>query len=531
MKLAIFGPLIFARFSEPMTAQSSLDHHGNFLTHPFAEVWAEIAHARLTGSLRITADDRKIIVYFKSGKVAYAVSNARAYRLLEILVDKKRVEPSIVGTLPKFSSDLEFVDILNSRAIFLKSETDQFIVEQVQTILIDTLGLNSGEWHFSPLARLRDGVKFNIPAEQILLNYGRCITVNTLLTRFRTLKESFRVTSMDSSRLELLPHEALTLSRFNGEPTPIEQIITMNSMSETTAIKSIYTLWLAGLLQRSEWNPAFSDHKISAIRNANLEIRREALEFTSKNGDAAPEKTGDTPVKPSASIPTPEISLHEYLERVEAAQTYYDVLGIDPKMETAEIKQAYFALAKMFHPDKFHSFGGEKLRRIQSAFTELAQSYETLKSKESRELYDYRVRKELAEREKLKEAIKKGDTNIHAVHAAEYFERGFDLLMANDTVGAMPFLAKAANLAPKNARYRAYFGKALSYDKNQRHKAESELQTAIKIDGYNPTYRILLAEFFVEHNLLKRAEGELKRLLGIFPSNREAVEMLEKLSK
>ena len=229
-----------------MTAQSSLDHHGNFLTHPFAEVLAEISQARLTGSLRITSGERKIIVYFKTGRVAYAVSNSVSYRLLEILLEQK-LEPSVVGDLPKFSSDLEFADILNSRAIFLKSETDQFIVEQVQSILIDTLDWKTAEWHFSPLSVcLRDGVKFNIATEQILLNFGRCISIDNLLTRFRTLKESFRVSANDASPFDLQPHESLTLSRFNEEPKPIEEIITMNSMSETTAIKSIYTLWLAG---------------------------------------------------------------------------------------------------------------------------------------------------------------------------------------------------------------------------------------------------------------------------------------------
>ena len=84
---------------------------------------------------------------------------------------------------------------------------------------------------------------------------------------------------------------------------------------------------------------------------------------------------------------------------------------------------------------------------------------------------------------------------------------------------------------PKNARYHAYYGKALSADEKQKHKAESELQAALKIDPNNPTFRILLAEFFIQFNLLKRAEGELKRLLDLFPSNREARDLLDSLQK
>ena len=103
------------------------------------------------------------------------------------------------------------------------------------------------------------------------------------------------------------------------------------------------------------------------------------------------------------------------------------------------------------------------------------------------------------------------------------------MLMDNEIDEALPFLARAVHFAPKNARYRAYYGKALSADEKQRHKAEAEIQAALKIDPNNPTFRILLAEFYIQFNVLKRAEGELTRLLAMFPSNREARELLDRI--
>jgi predicted Zn-dependent protease len=55
------------------------------------------------------------------------------------------------------------------------------------------------------------------------------------------------------------------------------------------------------------------------------------------------------------------------------------------------------------------------------------------------------------------------------------------------------------------------------------------MQAAVRIDPNNATFRILLAEFFIQNNLIKRAEGELTRLLNIFPTNREALDMLATL--
>jgi len=39
----------------------------------------------------------------------------------------------------------------------------------------------------------------------------------------------------------------------------------------------------------------------------------------------------------------------------------------------------------------------------------------------------------------------------------------------------------------------------------------------------------MLAEFFIKYKLLKRAEGELNRLLEISPENRDALRMLDRL--
>jgi predicted Zn-dependent protease len=93
----------------------------------------------------------------------------------------------------------------------------------------------------------------------------------------------------------------------------------------------------------------------------------------------------------------------------------------------------------------------------------------------------------------------------------------------------VPYLARAVHYDASVARYHAYFGKALAADETKRHKAEAEIQTAIRLDPESPIFRVLLAEFFIQYNLLKRAQGELTRLLEKFPDNREAQKLLDGL--
>lgn len=101
--------------------------------------------------------------------------------------------------------------------------------------------------------------------------------------------------------------------------------------------------------------------------------------------------------------------------------------------------------------------------------------------------------------------------------------------MEEEYESALPYLTRAVSMAPNNARYHAYYGKVLSADRSLKFKAEAEIQTAIKLEPENPTFRLLLAEFFIDHNLLKRAEGELNRLIANFPDNSEARAMLDRL--
>ncbi len=509
-----------------MTPQTDLEIKGNFLTHPFAELVAEIAEARVSGSLRVSNKEKKCVIYLKEGRVVFAVSNARTARLFDMMLRRNRLTKKDLAQIPNFSNDFEFVAFLEDKKFLTKADSEKLFADQTEAIVVDILAWPEGDWGFSSLKRIRDGLAFTVDTKRLLFDFGRCSAVDTVLGRFRSMEERFRRSTADVTGLMLSTDEGFVLSRIGETPLTVTDLSSVSAMSEAKSLHVIYTLWLGGLIIRDDWQPAFSEATISAMRGARLELRQEAklprVSVAVDNVDprAAPE---------AAKEPEIALSLDEYLEQVEGAETYYDLLGVDPEADVAEIKRAYFALARMFHPDRYHAEGGAVFQRVQNAFTKMAQAHETLKSPQNRELYDYRVRKELADREKRKATGEVGNFSLQAEQASQNFDRGFNLLMESGHEEALPFLTRAVHFNPKNARYHAYYGKALSNDPKQQHKAESEMQAALKLDPNNPTFRIMLAEFFIQVNLLKRAEGELKRLLDVFPSNREARELLDSL--
>lgn len=509
--------------SELMAVQTELEIHGNFLANPFAELLTEIMQARLDGSLRLGHGGRKCVVYFKYGRVVFAVSNARTSRLFDILLRKNRISENDLAQFGNFASDFELASILEKKEIITRKERDLLFCEQIEAIILDLLSWPEGVWTFSALTRIRDGLSFDPNVDRLLLNYGRSMSADAMLMRFRSLDESFQTAELSESSLALLPNEGFVLSRANEGSLTAADIIRVAAMSEINALHTIYVLWLCGLLTRNDWHPAFSAERILAMKNATLAIKTEAQ--LQQFATPAVEKEKPAPVPEEAHTAT--ISVEEYLQRVENANSYYEILGVKVEADLSELKRAYFGLAKVFHPDHYHAEGGETLQRVQNAFTQLAQAHETLKNPEAREGYDYRMREQIGGAEK---ANLEGSFAGHD-QAEKHFEQGLSLLMDDEYEAALPFLARAVHFAPKTARYHAYYGKALSSDTKKRHKAEAEIQTALKLDPNDPTFRLLLSEFYIKFNLLKRAEGELTRLLALFPSHREAQTMLNGLQK
>jgi curved DNA-binding protein CbpA len=530
------NPSFFGLFFQ-MTAQHDLDLKGILRLHPLAELLVEISQAGLNGSLRLANGDQKIVVYFSSGEVVYAISNARAFRLFDLLLRLEKIDKDVLATNPNYTNDLEFARSLTAKGIVSAEDITSVVTQQIGSLLKNALSWPEGEWIFSPLARLKDGVRFQINMNKLLVEFSRTLTGENVIRRFKSVRESFRLKSTIDESLNLLPHEAFILTRFGDSPLHIEEVITLSGMPDAATFQTLYTLWLGGLLTRTEWNAAFSEKKLAVIKAAKLELKKEAAHLVAgESGVKMPAPVSERAPEPVTTEPVDEgISLTDYLMRSEGAKTHYEMLGIEVKAEPGAVKQAYFSMAKRFHPDHFHNEADTLLvGRVQNAFTKLAQAYDVLKNAESREGYDFRMRRELAEQEKRSaKGASKEEINrtVQAEQAAENFEQGFSLLMDEEYEAAMPFLARAVFFAQENPRYHAYYGKALSFDENQRHKAESEMQTAIKLDSTNPTFRIILAEFFIQMGMFKRADGELTRLLSIFPSNHEARTLLDSLRK
>jgi len=510
---------------------NNLDTNGDLQINPLAELLAEIAQTKLNGSLRIANGAQKIAVYADAGETVFAVSNARQHRLYEMLLRDEKFTKEQLAALPDFTNDLALRENLLKNDLLGKEEIADFFSRQIAEILKTALGWQTGEWTFSPLVRIKGDIRFYVGVPNLLAEYARGLSAEEVARKLINAQESFSVKAATPASVNLSPAESFVFSRFETSAATIAEIQNLSGLPEAETRRILYALWLGGLLVRENWSTAFSERKVAAIFAARLALKKDKQPPTAIQ---PPTETKTTAPEEAAPVER-QISLDAYLDRVAAAANFYELFALPPDAAASDIKQTYFSLAKRFHPDLFHKEADAMLlRKIQEAFTQLAHAYDTLKTSSSREVYDFKIRKELANAKAVEAdetTYEKIDEQNQTDMATENFERGFAYLMDGNAEAAVPHLARAVNFARHNARYHAYYGKALAADDKQRHKAEGELQTAVKLDGTNADYRIMLAEFFVQFNLLKRAEGELNRLLAVHPNNAEARMLLDSLPK
>ena len=157
------------------------------------------------------------------------------------------------------------------------------------------------------------------------------------------------------------------LLAFVDGKTRIQEIITLSGTNSAEALKSIFALLEAKILE---------------IRKKN----------ESPSGLTSEEVFSQTKTSPPELI--------EIIERMHADYEklgYYGVLGLDLFASSGEkIKKAYFQAAKRFHPDRHFGLPEETKAKLTEIFTYITNAYITLSDQEKKSEYDNRMKKKTA---------------------------------------------------------------------------------------------------------------------------------------
>ncbi len=287
-----------------------------------------------------------------------------------------------------------------------------------------------------------------------------------------TLKYRPRVDqSLDLRKLRIDAKEGFLLSRVDGK-TSVEQLLMVSGMSKQETMGALSKLLKQGIV--------FFEEKPKVIDK----IKEKGVPYVQVKGKKI-QREEDWVMEEGVEIAEEDkkkiLSTYENLDNL----NYYKILGIKKSSDRREIKRAYFALSREFHPDRYFRKSIGRFKAILEAiFKKVSEAYEVLYDSKSREEYD----KSIVSEEKIAEARKESEKQVRT---------------------GRPMDKALKPIVERLAKAKGFFkaGKKDFLDKNYK-SASVNFRLAIAYDPYNEQYK----ENFAEAQRIVKQE-ELERLM------------------
>jgi curved DNA-binding protein CbpA len=510
----------------------------------------EIAQKSASGLLRLSRAKTIKAIFFESGAPTFAISNLTNeqldYRLIEEgLVTSEQVESAkvLAGKTQRLGPALVEMRVLEDE------QMRKLVCDQVMSIMLSVFEWTQGDYSFDERIRASHEVTLTLGAGDILLEGARHAAdiqqVADLLVPQDSIVLRSKTPGLGADPGRLIPLESYILSRIDSA-TAVNEVGALSGLGDADAHRAVCVLVAAGflrLLDRDKEN----DEEMAA-READESLERVREEVIRK--------------------------LH-----FSSSADFYDTLGVTRQATTAEIKAAYYHLAKKYHPDRYHQRDSGDLRvKLEAVFALITQAYETLSQPPVRASYDERIRKasgtlpvgpprtapvaspepaaseprasddgrvaasgpnpsngqpagtgslppppvESPVAEFIAGASKGGPQLPPAQMAELCYQQGRARFERKEYHAAVHLLREAIKLDPSRAPYHYHLGLALIRNPRTRRDAELHLSRAAELEPYNAQIRVKLGILYKEAGLSKRAEHFFREALQMDPENRVA---------
>jgi hypothetical protein len=218
-------------------------------------------------------------------------------------------------------------------------------------------------------------------------------------------------------------------------------------------------------------------------------------------------------------------------------RNHFEVLGVRPGCEDAEVKRAYAALARKYHPDTSGRPGLEDLHDVlEAVFIRVAEAWEVLGNARSRASYEARFPPSA-----FRAGAAGGGATLPAAPAARpaaappepepyvasdetLFQAQLLLTQARywDAIQMLETRLPAMQPAKQQRRARILLARAYAKNPNWLRKAEDALQQVVREDPTSADAHYELGLLYKASGMIARAQASFRRVLELRPEHREA---------
>jgi curved DNA-binding protein CbpA len=514
---------------------------------------------RRTGQLHLSRGEDRRDVRFRQGHIVAAGSTIPQEHLGEVLVRAGWITPAQLDAAAQAmrAGGKRLGEVLVEQGVMDRDRLDDALALHVREVLQAAFASADGAFEFqdAPEPPPDAEMTLKVSTGELILETVRRLTDPGLVSA--ALGNTDRVLGLSGDpllrfqKVALTPTDGYVLSRIDGVMSARE-VIEMTALPTEEVERSLYGLLCTGIV---EYVPGL----VRAARRAAVAAgpKPDAAPAPPANGPMASAATPRpvAPPPPAAPPPAPapdpaaakkkmvEERRREIVEMYEGrSRNHFEVLGITRSANEQQVKEAYFSLAKRFHPDAHHDPELDDLRdKLEAVFIRLGEAYEKLRNPKSRGLYE----SDLAAREPRRfnpptaqapsapsapgaapPAAEEppAEPQMDEVRAAQAVHRAEKLIADSKFFDAIQLLEPALEVlaGKKRAKARLLLATAYSKNPNWTRQAENELKKAVTDDPRSVEAHFRLAEFYRLQGMKTRASSLYRRVLELQPEHAEA---------
>lgn len=452
-----------------------------------AHALVSLAAAGGSGIVTATRGKLRRLFCLAGGEIVYAASNLVEEQFVEYLVRTGVLSPSERAALVEAAGRAK---VKIPRLLIEGGRPERAVLERAMEGLIAELLTSTLEWPDGESAleagvpRLDDEITVHLSPVRLLLAHARRYPKTADAVRVRIGPPDLRPVVSAS-----VPPEAegdavgrYLLLRADGT-ADLARLLQESPADEEATLRAVYGFLLTGWLEPED--PA-----------------------SRRKREAAPTE--------------PELTRDECLGRlaVSEGRDNYAVLGIERTARREKVREAYYALARRYHPDRFRSGPlADLLPRFEEYFRWVTEAYNTLIDPAGRAEYDEQLSSSLASDREAKGP----DTGYLA---RQNFMRGRALAAQRKLTEAVTFLENAVQLDPGQAQYRLELGLLLAKNPRHREQAERHLLQALDLSPTLTAGYVALGQMYLRAGRPGRAARMAREALRWEPGHAEAAALL-----
>src|SRR6266568_7632433 len=471
---------------------------------------------RKTGVLRFARGEQGYSVRFQRGHLVKATTM--------VIREKKRLGQALL--------ELEAFD---------QDGLEKAIARHVHELLTRVLAWNEGTWEFTeePEAAVStDEITLKLSTGDVILEavHG---THDPDVIRY-ALGDIDRVLALSTDPLlrfqniTLTPTDGFVLSRVDGTLSARE-IIQLAGLSPEETRKSLFGLLCTGVVA---WTGGVRKPKAAPQRPAASPIPPSAVvpaaPAVAPPPSPNPPAAAAPPAPAAPSTPIEEGAAQRRKEILDAYEglkkrNHFEVLALARSATEVQVKEAYFRLARTFHPDVHHGASLGDLRdKLEAVFIRLGEAYEVLRSATSRASYEARLgfaQAPGAVPQAPEPPAPPPDPAEEARKAEEAIRQAEKLYEKEKYWDAIQQLEPAVPVVQGRMKQRGHIALARCYLKNPMwaKRAEEELLAAAREDPKSVDAHFILGTIYKERGLNSRALSMFRKVLELKPDHEEAL--------